>query len=1135
MISQIMETIGRSQTFTNWMAHRLDYWHLLCGLALIVLAIICHFLTDQGKKRTEWRWLAVFGLLQAAYEWSEMLTASLGDCTAFTASRLFLLVLSSFFLAHSDEFGLKKLGHSGRGLGLMAAVLGLAAAGGAAGLAGLKISASTVLAMGGGFRAARALLRASRSQDDGRALKIAGWGMAGYAATYCSNIPLMLFFTTSGLTESSILFSDLLLPIRTVFMAGIASALWRYYRCTAWRLEAEDSMPHGIRFAQWLGPVLLSMALAGGIAIEMAGDYRDREMREVLLSRARIAAAAINSDRIAHLSGSNKDLGNPDYEFLKQRLSAMRHANSDCRFVYLVCLRGNDVVFLADSEPSSSQDYSPPGQVYAEVGPILKSSLRTGKDSVEGPLPDRWGVWVSSYAPIFDVQTNKLAAIIGQDTDARDWQRNIGRQRFAVISVILLIALLAIVFFVIQKQEYESARAIRTSERRYRQMFEKNPALMFLIDPVTNAIVDANPAACAYYGYTAEELRRKQMRHLDEGSSEQLLDALTKALSKQEVSISRRHRLHSGEIREVEIHAGPVETTSGLVLYCVIHDVTDRTHAEEKLRQAKDSAESLNLQLEDAIAQANRLAVEAELANQSKSRFLATMSHEIRTPLNGLIGLTHLLLESSLLPPQQRLVEMLRTSGDALLTVINDVLDFSKIEAGKMDLEKIEFDPAGPIRDTLEILGARAKDKGLLFSADVAPGIPARVWGDPGCLRRILLNLAGNSIKFTSAGRVAIQCITETEDDHRITLRFSVMDTGIGIPPYRIDRLFQPFSQLDSSMTRKYGGTGLGLVISKRLSEMLGGQIGVESSQGKGTTFWFTAVFEKPTAASEIIPEKIKMRCKEHFQGLRVLVVDDDEINQVVAQGILESAGCIVELISRGKAAIEALETGVYDVILMDVQMPDMDGFETSAAIRQREKATLRRRTPIFALTAQVGKTETERCREVGMDACLSKPVNPSAVFDAIANVLAFSEQAELPAAKLKPEIAASSIDVFNPADLWDRVGGDVATFEKLLKMFQTQAPQHAAAMQSALDSGNEEQLRKEAHALRGAAANMSAGIIAGLAGQIENAASRGELKLIGPIMDLLHNELKRLHHEFSILATTTSVDRAERNKTCVF
>jgi PAS domain S-box-containing protein len=1134
MISQMIEVIGR-QSFVNWMAQRLDYWHLLCGLALIMLAVICHFLAGQSKERTVWRWLAVFGLLQAAYEWSEMLTASLGDCTAFAASRLFLLVLSSFFLAHSGECSFKKLGNSGRGLGLMAALLGLAAAGGVAGLAGLKIAAPTILAMGGGFRAARAISKTSRSQDNGCAQRIAIWGMAGYAATYCSNIPSVLLLATSGWTQSLILFSDLLLPIRAVFMAGIASALWRYYRCMAWRTEAEDRMPHRIRFAQWLGPVLLSLALVGGLAIEIAGNYRDAEMREVRLSRARIAAAAINSELIAHLSGSNKDLGSPDYESLKQSLTAMRHANSDCRFIYLVRLRGDDVVFLVDSEPSTSQDYSPPGQVYAEAGPILKASLRTSEDSVEGPLPDRWGVWVSSYAPIFDAQTNKLAAIVGQDTDAGDWQRSIGRQRFAVISVILLIAILAIVFFVIQKQEYESARIMSISERRYRQMFEKNPALMFLIDPITDAIVDANPAACAYYGYTAEELHRKHMWHLDEGPREQLTEALTKVLSNHDVSISRRHRLRSGKIREVEIHAGPVETTSGLVLYCVIHDVTERIHAEEKLRQAKESAESLNLQLEEAIAQANRLAVEAELANQSKSRFLATMSHEIRTPLNGLIGLTHLLLKSSLLPPQQRLVEMLRTSGDALLTVINDVLDFSKIEAGKMDLEEIEFNPAGPVRDTLEILGTRAKDKGLLFTADVATDIPALVLGDPGCLRRILLNLAGNSIKFTSVGQVAIQCKTETEDNRRITLRFSVTDTGIGIPPHRIDRLFQPFSQLDSSMTRKYGGTGLGLVISKRLSEMLGGKIGVESRQGKGTTFWFTAVFEKRAAISETIPEKIKTCSKVNFQGLRVLVVDDDEINQVVAQGILGSAGCRVELFSRGKAAIEALETGVYDVILMDVQMPEMDGFETSAAIRQREKTTLRRRTPIVALTAQVGKAETERCRAVGMDACLSKPVDTNVIFDAIANVLAFSEQAGLQAAELKSEIAAASIDVFNPADLWDRVGGDAATFDKLLKMFQTQAPQHAAAMQNALDSGNAEQLRKEAHSFRGAAANMSAGNIAGLAGRIENSAARGELELIGPIMDLLHNELERLHHEFSVLAAATPVDRVERNKTCAF
>jgi PAS domain S-box-containing protein len=1133
MFPHLMEIAGYGKEITEWLARRSDYWNLCCGLILIMLAVLCHFLGRQRKELFAWHWLAAFGLTQGAYKWAEMLTVSLGDCTAFSAFRLVLLIFASASLAESGRRSLATSQSDRRSRWILAGIIALSLAGGAAGLAGLNMSVRLVAAMLGGLWAARALITKCRATAvRGCFLGLAGLGMAAYSATYCSNIPSLFRLITKGASgvspDSSF---DLLLPIRTLLLAGIVAVLWVYHRRTALQRDAAADVPRLYWIDQWLWPALLGTVLAGGLAAEMAGKYRDQEMRATRLSLIRFAAAAINPDLIKPLSGSKADLQNPNYKILKQKLLAMRHANLDCRFVYVVALHGRDVIIMADSESPSSPDYSPPGQVYEEASPILRKALGTGQDAVEGPIPDRWGVWLSSFAPVIDPQTNRVIAVLGQDTDARDWERSIGISRLTAICVTLLVALLAIVFFIIQQREYAAAQAISASERRYRQMFEKNPAIMLLIDPASGMILDANPAACAYYGYTADELRGKSMWQLDADSREQLLEEFKKAVSNHDMSFSRRHKLRSGELRKVEIHAGPVETPSGLVLDCVIHDVTERTRAEEDLRQAKESAESVNLQLEDAIARANRLAVEAELANQAKSQFLATMSHEIRTPLNGLIGLTHLLMDSDLTQPQRRLVEMLRTSGDALLIVINDVLDFSKIEAGKLEMERIEFDPAEPVRNTLEILGARAKDKGLQFSADVAAGFPARVCGDPGCLQRILLNLAGNAIKFTHKGHIIIYGKTDAENDERITLRFSVTDTGIGIHPKRISRLFQPFSQLDSSTTRKYGGSGLGLVISKRLSEMMRGQIGVESQLGQGTTFWFTVEFGKATASLEAPSMPAQKRNRPHLQGLRILVVDDDDINQVVAQGILENAGCQVELAACGKAALDAFGSKAFDLVLMDLQMPDMDGFDAAARMLRIEKQNQRSPVPILALTAHAGKVEADRCRAVGMDACLSKPIDPNVLLDKISDIIASrdsNDEAVPEATQKKPDCP---VEVFDLKALLDRIGGDVAIFEKLISMFKVRGPQHVATMGEALIARDFAQLRHAAHALRGAAADMSAQNVANLARQIENAAVNEDAESAGPHLKMLEMELEHLMSEFAQLSAHTC--RNERNIPC--
>jgi len=414
-------------------------------------------------------------------------------------------------------------------------------------------------------------------------------------------------------------------------------------------------------------------------------------------------------------------------------------------------------------------------------------------------------------------------------------------------------------------------------------------------------------------------------------------------------------------------------------------DITERRQAEVALMAAKAVAEQ---------------------SNRVKSEFLANMGHEIRTPLTGIIGMTDLALETPLSPVQRVYLETVRTSGDSLLTVINDILDFSKIEAGKMDLVTLDFNLRDQLKRALKMLSGRAEDKGLELLFDIAPEVPEVLRGDSNRLRQVVVNLVGNAIKFTEVGKVMLRVQVEAADEatHR-TLHFVVSDTGIGIPAEKQQVIFAPFSQADSSTTRKYGGTGLGLTISRHLVEKMGGKLWVESEVGRGTQFHFTARLETSEKTIEAGTAQFSEHPKDFF---RVLVAEDSLVNQRITTRLLEKRGYRAVVVANGREALEALKNENYDLVLMDVHMPEMDGLEATAAIRQREKETGFHQ-PVIALTASIDRA---RCLAAGMDGHLEKPINPQELDEVLKTqlahprkvgeiVLANEESPETPAKKI--------------------------------------------------------------------------------------------------------------------------------------
>ena len=698
---------------------------------------------------------------------------------------------------------------------------------------------------------------------------------------------------------------------------------------------------------------------------------------------------------------------------------------------------------------------------------------------------------------------------------------------------------------------------LRENEEKYRNILENMEEGYYEVDMSGN-LRFFNDSLLKITGYSNQELVGKNYRQFTDPSDvNNVFRAFNNVYVSQKPSKEFEWKIVTGQGHRRYLNASVSlrSNAEGLPVGFrgIVRDVSERKQDEEKIHELNEELEqrvaertgqleSAKCELEAAIERANELASKAESANKAKSEFLANMSHEIRTPLNGIIGMAELAIETAADSNQFELFNTLGNEANALLGVINDILDFSKIEAGMLELEETPFDLMTIIDDVANSMRLRAAQKEIEFRSSINNNVPTLLIGDHWRLKQVLTNLTDNALKFTNKGKISITVSKQEDLSDKVKILFAIKDTGIGIPKNKLSTIFKGFTQADGSTTRKYGGTGLGTTISKQLAELMGGSIGAESREGMGSLFWFTAIFHKQPMESKCVGfEKINpdppampdLRNQLEFMTDpsgnaeyaamgRILLVEDYPTNQQVALRHLRNIGYIVDLADNGQVAVEAFRNNAYSLILMDIQMPIMDGIQATKMIRRIEadKCNLRdgghteiyAKVPIVAMTAHATKGDKEKCLQAGMDDYIAKPLKRKELLNIVERWIqsALNTNPSVDTVQLMGGV----IEKDAPMDFEQacrEFDGDRGFLKEVLTGFFDIAEAQIDTIHQAISNGDTEKVWQEAHSIKGGAANLTAKALSQTASDLETMGKSEDLEGCDEALDRLRIEYDRL------------------------
>ena len=626
----------------------------------------------------------------------------------------------------------------------------------------------------------------------------------------------------------------------------------------------------------------------------------------------------------------------------------------------------------------------------------------------------------------------------------------------------------------------------------------------------------ANEAYAKMSGYTVNELLGMHISQLDvhDRSAEEVAARGKKIMESGSGQFETRHRRKDGQEIDVEVHARFMPETQSF--FAFLRDITERKRAERELRELNERLEERVGQRTHELAQAKQL---AESANRIKSEFLANMSHEIRTPLNSILGMAHLALNAEEGLKNSDYLRKIQSSGEHLLGIIDDILDFSKLDAGKLKIEKADFCLDRVLESVHNLIAGKAAAKGLELVFDIDANLCHNLCGDPLRLVQMLANYADNAVKFTEQGRITLRARKLNESEASCLVRFEVQDTGIGIGRAEQAKLFQPFQQIDASSTRQYGGTGLGLAICKQLAAMMpDGEVGMDSTPGQGSTFWFNVRLDKtgqPCCAEEGNGPNAPPDMLAAISGAHILLVENNLFNQQVATEFLENAGSTVCVAQNGKEAIDLLANDIFDCVLMDIQMPVLDGFETTRLIRANPAL---REVPVIAMTANVSGEYRERCLAAGMNDFISKPFKPYVFYAVVARCL--SGQAP---ASVTPAVAADRVTWSDDTGIMDfrvlaeLVGGNRLKMREFAHKFLASARQGMAEVETAVECKDMAALGALGHHIKSPARMAGATSFADLCQTLEGYGKSGaNIEQVQGVVSQMRTLLERINEQIS-------------------